>query len=217
MKINDIVSYQPFQYQPELDPMAAISVTTEMNEVLVAMRAYASTAAAYQDGIQNGFTTAVDAMCDWRNLIQWHLLSLPPASQLGPNFGQTHPLYEISRIAALIFGVGVTFPLPFQNAPMPILVRSLQSELREYARTVTLSSWAALHVLLWAITLSGIAATGTADRVWYIDKLTELANANELRTWGDLKMILKSILWLDTACDWAGEKLWDEAMKMRRT
>jgi hypothetical protein len=210
MTLQDIISSQPLEGKPGLDPLFASSLSTEMEQVFQAIRAYASIVETYQEGGHFGMDGSI--MCDQRNLIQWHLMSLLPASQLGPVFLQSHPIYEACRISAMIFGVGVTFPLPPETAPLSTLAKLLQIELQQHDQNIAWSSLAAVRVLFWAFTLGGIAATGTHNREWFVAELKQLALLHRLNTWDDLKPILKTVLWLDCACDSAGKKLWNEVI-----
>jgi hypothetical protein len=184
--------------------------TTELAEVFQAMKAYTSIVEKYQDGS----TTEPDLrrISDQRNFVQHRLLSLPPAGKLDQDFRKSHPVYEICRLAVLIFGVGVIFifPLPARTAPLPTLVRLLQAELQESSFE---SDWwfpDAVEVLIWVLTLGGIAATGLPNRTWFVAALGRVSACSGLSRWRDLKPVLDGILWLDCACDFGGQQLWEE-------
>ncbi|KAJ6022200.1 hypothetical protein N7540_007704 [Penicillium herquei] len=122
--------------------------------------------AAYTRSIESyvrGDTLRLDAqmMCDRRNLAQYNLMSIPSTS------GQHHEsaLSEICRIAAIIYSIGVTFPLSGVGAPFPKLVQLLQSELEnseilESDPQVSTTN----QVLLWVLTMGGIASIERSER-----------------------------------------------------
>ena len=133
--------------------LCKIGFTAEMVEVFQAMKAYTSIVEKYQDES----TTKPDPcrLSNQRNFVQHRLLSLLPARKLDQDFRKSHPVYEICRLAGLIFGVGVIFPLPAQTAPLPTLVKLLQAELQESNFE---SDWwfpDAVGVLIWVLTLGG--------------------------------------------------------------
>lgn len=152
---------------------------------------------------------------DQRNLVQHHLLALPSAEHLGESFAYSFPVYEICRLAGLILGVGVIFPLPVETSPFSTLIKLLQAELQR--RSIFKSSWDTpdvVKVLIWALMLGGIAAKGYPERPWFVDILRKVVVHSGLCRWQDLKQVLELMVWLDIACDCAGKQLWDE---MNRT
>lgn len=188
--------------------LCEIGFTAELAKVTQAMKAYISTVERYQEG-----SIADPDMCrisNQRNLVQHQLLSLPPAAQFDQNFRQSYPIYETCRLAGLIFGVGVIFPLPAQTVPFQTLVRQLQAELQESNLESSWRSRDAVGVLIWALTMGGIAAIGLPERIWFIATLGSVTARSGLSRWGDLKQVFELMPWLDSACDSAGQQLWDE-------
>lgn len=161
------------------------------------------------DGI-GVFADAATILCDSRNSLQWHIMSLAPASQLGIVPSDVTPGYETYRIALMIFGVGVVFPLPAQSAPLPKLVRLLQLELQSSPGSRTELPSIRSNIHLWCLFMGGIAATGTQEREWFVAELRRFCehDAVSISTWDEVRVILKSVLWLDTACDSGGKDLW---------
>jgi hypothetical protein len=188
--------------------LCKIGFTAEMVEVFQAMKAYTSIIEKYQ----NGSITEPDLrrISNQRNFVQHRLLSLLPAGKLDQDFRKSHPVYEICRLAGLIFGIGIIFPLPAQTAPLPTLVKLLQAELQESRLE---SDWwfpDTVEVLIWVLTLGGIAATGLPNRTWFVAALSRVTVRSGLSRWRDLKSVLDRILWLDNACDFGGRQLWEE-------
>jgi hypothetical protein len=185
--------------------LCKIRFTTELAEVFQATKAYTSIVEKYDD--RSTTEPNLRKISNQRNFVQHRLLSLLPAGKLDQDFRKSHPVYEICRLAVLIFGVGVIFPLPAQTAPLPTLVKLLQAELQESSLE---SDWwfpDAVEVLIWVLTLGGIAATGLPNRTWFVTALGRVTAYSGLSRWRDLKPVLDRILWLDSACDFGGQQL----------
>jgi hypothetical protein len=89
----------------------------------------------------------------------------------------------------------------------------LQVELQASYLESTWSSRDAARVLLWVLMIGGIAATGLPERTWFVSTLRTATVRSGLSRWQDLKQILESMLWLDSACDRAAKQIWDEFNK----
>jgi hypothetical protein len=142
--------------------------------------------------------------------VQYHLLSLRPAEQFDKNSCQHYAVYETCRLAGLVFGIGVTFPLPAERAPFQTLIIRMQAALHVSYLESTWSSEDAVRVLLWVLVIGGIAARDLPERAWFVATLRRITLCSGLSTWQDLKQALKLMLWLDSACDSAGMKLWED-------
>jgi hypothetical protein len=206
--LQDLLGFGPTDLEDGFMRLCKIGFTAELAEVYQAMKAYMSIVERYQDG-----STAEPDMCrisNQRNIVQYHLLSLRSAGQFDQKFRQNYPVYESCRLAGLIFGVGVIFPLPTRTAPFQTLVKLLQAELRKSNLESIWCSRDAVGALLWILTLGGIAATGLPERVWFVATLGWVASHSGLSRWRDLKQVLEQMPWLDSACGSAGQQLWDE-------
>lgn len=203
--------------QPDLNyrfmMLYTVGFTAELAEVFQVMKAFTCILEKYQDG-----STTEPDLCrisNQRNFVQHRLLSLLPAGKLDWDFRKSHPVYEICRLAGLIFGVGVIFPLPVQTTPLPTLVKHLQAELQEPSLE---SAWwfpDAVEILIWVLTLGGIAATGLPNRIWFVATLGRVSACSGLSNWRDLKLILDRMLWLDSACNVGGQQLWEEVSRLK--
>jgi hypothetical protein len=191
--------------------VAELPITYEVQDIFRAARAYLALVDKYQDGVQ----VALDTLADFRNSIQWYIMSLLPASQLDSTLMDAYPLYESCRLALVIMGVGVVFPLPPQSAPLLNLARILQTELQSIKDTSKAYSSVNIKLVSWCMTLGGIAATGSPLRTWYVEEIQRLAGPCGLPGWDRIKQDLKMILWLDKACDSAGRLFWEEALCLR--
>jgi hypothetical protein len=152
---------------------------------------------------------------DQRNFVQYQIMSLPAASELGEVFTQCHPAYEAFRISAVVFGVGVIFPLPPNTAPFAQLTHLLQLELEFHRHIWELWSPDALRIFIWVLILGGSAATGMPERRWFVCELGKVASKCSIFSWYDVKQALKQVIWLDCACDAVARQLWDDAFLLR--
>ncbi len=186
-----------------------VGFTAELAEVFQGMRAYEAMVEAYCQGMM--VPADMPCLIDQRNLTQHSLMSLPTAGECGLDFLETHRIYETCRVAAIIYGVGVLFPLPASTAPFPALVQHLKAALEESNLVFHWPSGLAISMLLWVLTVGGIAASNMPERTWYLAMLRRSIVQTGLLSWRGLRTHLKSILWLDSACEPGALILWNEA------
>lgn len=163
---------------------------------------------------QLGFETQSCEIADKRNLLQHSLLSLPCAEQINQPMPEKRSLYEACRISVLIFSIGVVFPIPYEAAPLPRLTELLKIEIRAILSPFC-QSLDAQGVLIWILTVGGIVAIGTEERSWFVSRLKDILESCSVREWAQFKRVLRRMLWLDSACDVAAYKLWDEINTLR--
>lgn len=190
----------------ESSPLLGICTTSEMYEIFHGAHVYQTLVERFEDGAQDVDRTI---LCDTRNLVQWHIMSLLPASQLGPVLLEFCPVYETCRLALMIFGVGIIFPLPTDVAPMSRLARLMQLELQMLQLDVAPENEWFIQAQCWCLVLGGIAAA-SSERAWFVQELRNISFLLGVSTYSYLKMILLNFLWWEKSCDWACRQLWDE-------
>ncbi|KAL3465415.1 hypothetical protein BJX64DRAFT_285359 [Aspergillus heterothallicus] len=183
----------------ELDPEISITLkaTPELHDALQAARAYVALVERFLDGLYLG-ERYTQVLCDARNFVQWHIMSLLPANRLSSLLASRNFwVYESCRLALIIFGVGVIFPLPPQSAPLVELARLLERQLRfgDNRNSMGLcflsSDNAGLaKIRLWFLVMGGIAAFGTREREWFVGELARsclenCSNGEDLLTWNE--------------------------------
>ncbi|CAI7643671.1 unnamed protein product [Penicillium bialowiezense] len=148
-------------------------------------------------------------MCDRRNLAQYNLMCIAP--QIGMQ--REGALSEITRIATIIYSVGVTFPLAGVGAPFSKLLKLLKREIAD-SKVLEMASFreSTRCLLLWALVMGGIISE-QPDKAWYITVLADLISQCQLTDWKQFQGSLKMILWLDSACDMAGKELYSQTAK----
>ncbi|KAF4764803.1 hypothetical protein HAV15_003431 [Penicillium sp. str.  len=207
LSLQELLCFGPSDVDQGFARLQEIGATRQMAEAFQAVHTYIGIIKASPT-----VTHDVSLLVDQRNLTQHTLLCLAPASELHTFFSHpTHAAtYEACRLAALIFGVGVLFPIPAQNTPLNTLARLIQSVLLQPSSTGLWTSSSTRLPLIWVLTLGGIAANSTPERAWFASALGDITRKTGLNSWANIKSVLASMLWYDAACDTAAEALWQE-------
>ncbi|CAI7596598.1 unnamed protein product [Penicillium glandicola] len=207
LSVQELLGFGQSDIDQGFGRLQAIGATPQMAEAFQAVHTYIGIIKANPNS-----THDVSLLADQRNLTQHTLLCLSPASDLHTFFSHpTHAAtYEACRLAALIFGVGVLFPIPAQNTPLNTLARLIRSLLLQPSSSQVWSSPTTRLSLIWVLTLGGIAANDTPERAWFASALGDIARRTGLNSWASIKSVLASMLWYDAACDTAAETLWQE-------
>lgn len=187
-----------------------LGLSPELSQLFEAVRSYIH----ILEGIEKRrIPLDLSKIADQRNFIQHSALCLPPGIQIAGRDPMGLLLYDACRIAALIFCLGVVFPLPYETSPLPVLADKLKQELEKILKIPwpLLESRRENDVLLWVVVMGGIAAAGTGKRPWFAAQIRDLARKNGVRGWSELAIIMERMLWLGSTCDHAGRELWDEA------
>lgn len=153
----------------------------------------------------NSYTIMIDDFCegrkvvtasvliDHRNTMQHALLSLPP--RVGSS--------ECYRLAALIYSLLVTFPMPYIAAPFQRLVTQLK---------IALDGWdGSDQMLIWVLTMGGIGAMGLSEREWFVNQFREAVTRMGVTTWNEAKEFIKRGLWFEATNDRDGNDFWLES------
>lgn len=208
LSLQTMLGYETTDVERGFGRLQDLGITWQMAEAF--QGAY-----AYINIVKTCLATSYDEslLADQRNLTQYTLLSLPRSTDLRTYYSHPHEsaTYEACRLAALIFAVGVIFPIPEPNTPLPRLATELQAALQSPASETLWTSPKTRIPLIWVLVLGGIAATNTPERPFFVSALTESARRSGLASWADVKRVLEMMLWFDVACDEAGELLWDQA------
>jgi hypothetical protein len=65
------------------------------------------------------------------------------------------------------------------------------------------------------LVLGGIASLDKPERVWFVERLARLAAMLDV-DWCEVKEILGTFLWLESACGDGGKELWGEVEGLAR-
>lgn len=178
----------------------------ELFSVLRMMIAHTAMISDHCDG--TCLQPSLTAVADYRNHIQHSLMSLPSMTSNQAELGLHDELYEVCRLAAIIYSILVVFPLSPSTAPF----EALSIQLRKQLSCVNISSGSSesQQLLLWTLFMGGISATGFAERPWFVTALTRLTRCMSLISWEEVKDSLQSFLWLTSTNDNDGKTLWVE-------
>lgn len=183
--------------------------------------------------------SAMDRFGDTRNVVQHRMLCLPnPDEPLESIFTNTKDcnnndndnnnnpgeavaaaldIYRVCWLAAKIFTLHVTFPLPcsrqIREGQLPLLQDAI-SRCYLHKQSNDNSNWAEIsEILLWCTTVGGIAEEDgdPARRSWYAFQLRRLCLTLNIHSWARMQELLCSFAWVDVGCDATGYKLWMEA------
>jgi hypothetical protein len=207
--MSDLLGFGPSDIPRSLNQYHLAGFTQELAATLHAVEIYTTMLDRYQRGALKNLDLSLIA--DQRNIIQHHVISLPTAAEIKEIFVvNVKGVYEVCRIAALIFSMGVIFPLQKLCTAYNPLVKQLKLELQELMDTMDIYQPEVLDLVIWATTLGAIAAKKTPERSWFVYVLKHLTEYSGLSRWDDLKERLERILWLRNACNAAGYQLWLE-------
>ena len=186
-------------------------ITESMLQVLNSISAFTLAVDYYLQG--KPFGLKLGAIARARTAIQQRLLLLQTAEELSIPSSSSKPkpnIYECCRLTALIYGVGVVFPVPNSHSVLQELVRRLMIaigvlDIRTFGAELG-------GVLLWMLVLGGIAALDTPERHWFASQLAWIVRRLVIDDWEGVEDILGSFLWLDSVCGQGGRLLWSESM-----
>ncbi|KAJ5225011.1 Protein of unknown function DUF3468, partial [Penicillium chermesinum] len=214
LSVQELLGFTPEETQCNFGRFHHIGFTPQLSEALQALTTYTIRLQASLAG-----ATDVALLADQRNMTIYTLMSVPSAADISTTFRSPaqEATYEMCRLTAQIYGVGVVFPLPAQNTPLPLLAKHIRAILCHPTSSPLWSSPDFRIPMLWTITLAGIAAFGALERPFFVSALSHTSRHYGIRSWAELKRILQIVLWYDLACDQAGEALWDEAMNFHPT
>jgi hypothetical protein len=184
-------------------------VGTDMVKVFNLVGAVTMAIDHYLRGEPAGLTLGVIAKT--RTAAQHRILSLPLSSEWQDPFDFSSQMYETCRTTALIYGIAVIFPVSNAYSLLQDLTRRLKASLLYFNPESYEPEISRVH--LWMLILGGIAASDGPERTWFVIQLEILAIKCHIYDWAAVEEILRSFLWLESACGVAGRILWIEAMK----
>jgi hypothetical protein len=143
-----------------------------------------------------------------KNHAHHRLLSLPTGAELWESLGPKTSFYECCRLAALMFATAVLFPMP-RSTGIP---QRLVTEIKRCIESTSLETLfgGGVSFFIWVLMLTGVAAAGLPERPWFEGRLIDLLTLEGVSRWSEVKSILVSFLWMDSACDGSAMDLWDD-------
>ena len=144
-----------------------------------------------------------------RNFVQHSLMSLVPEEQATGE--QQDPIYDLCRLAAMIYSLIVVFPLPVQTAPFSKLARQVKEQMSHPAVHARWSE--SPQLMLWITFMAAIASIGINERSWYVSTLDRLVSRLGIGSWTEVKGLLLDFLWYGSISDVDGADLWKEVQQ----
>ena len=193
-----------------IDPISNAGLPSDVEEILQDMRNYNAVVNLYTQGLIPHLGLA--NIADRRNFIQYRLVSLDPAYEFHELFLDSHKTYEPCRLAAMIYGMLVIYPLPAANRPFNRLCGLLKIALID--SDLQNGTWQLCpEMLLWVLVLGAMASRDLEQRPWFVSVLQDTVNALGISSWLSLKEIMVSVMWMDCVCDIGGQAVWDEVVQ----
>lgn len=207
--VQELLGFGDYQIDLRFRWLEQLGLASQIVEAMTAASVYVDIMKTCMEGSHD-----VSLLSDQRNLTQFTILSVPPAADIQNVFAQPidEAAYEACRLGMLIFSVGVVFPIPANNTPLPGLAQKLQAVLRRPEASPLYTDMKYRVLLIWVMTLGGIAAFDSpAERAFFASALGNLSRRTGLNSWSDVKRGMELMLWYDIACDEAGETFFTEA------
>ncbi|KAK2025701.1 hypothetical protein LX32DRAFT_665795 [Colletotrichum zoysiae] len=148
-------------------------------------------------GREDPLSPEASEFVQYRNLILYRLLSLPPG------------VSDICRLTALVFNYGVLYPFPDPRIQWN-LIGQLGAVLFDPQHTTNEDA----GLLLWAAVIGGIAAAGTMAYDSFAESVNTFAGLLRLEDWSQIAAHLESFIWLERACGVGGRNLWARALAL---
>jgi hypothetical protein len=123
--------------------------------------------------------------------------------------GDASEVYECCRLSALLYSTAIIFPIsPHTGWYLPLLAKI--KRLLETSDTLLYSEPDEVtHVVLWCLTVAGIAALRTEHRKWFENTLGAALRRNRFSAWEEVRDILGRFVWSDVACGPGAILLWE--------
>jgi hypothetical protein len=176
-----------------------INVLIDLQQITLIIEAYA------QGTLQNPNIVSIASR---RNGSVHALLSLATAEEVPGLTVVQSILYESIRLTTLVYTLATVFPLP----PFTGVVFRVVPQLVTLVDTVDLDVLCgpAAKAFLWAMFVCGTSAETFPQRPWFVKTLKVMLKSAGIDRWVELKAVLSSHLWLDSAMDEPGFNLFDE-------
>jgi hypothetical protein len=148
-----------------------------------------------------------------RNAIQHRLCCLDPPTELFPSHDDS--VYNIARLAALIYSDLVLFPLGDSVSIKPRLAYDLRKALELQSTGDGPPDEAEAELMMWCTTMGAIAAYGTVHQEWFVERLTQALREDErLLDWILFQTVMSHYLWWDYVLQPRCWDIWTEATQL---
>lgn len=208
------VSVRPFDEHrgSNLSSLLAYGLTEEGLSVMADMLNVTWLVECYVEGAL--VSPDILALTCRKNHVHHRLLSLPTGDEVSVLLGSKAGFYECCRLAALMYSTAILYPMPRSTGIPQRLIAEIKKCIEQISMEVLFGGATAFFV--WVLMLTGVAAAGLPERPWYEGKLVDLLTVEDVSRWSEVKKIVSSYLWMDSASDEAAMLLWDDIAPVLR-
>jgi len=132
------------------------------------------------------------------------ILSMPPCHDyIGNNM-----LYEPVRLVSLVFDVGILVPM----SPILGLIGRLVRWIKASLECIDLENVydERVELLVWILFVGGVAAKGMmSERTWFVVRICGLLQRQGMKSWPEIRQLLRSFVWVSDAMDEEAIDLWN--------
>ncbi|KAL3494408.1 hypothetical protein BJX62DRAFT_197962 [Aspergillus germanicus] len=164
---------------------------------------------------------ALDLLGDCRNLVHYRLFSLPDENAATEEILQAEGLpeattadtehqwikeiYLTARLAAFLFAIHVTFPIPRSSLVSAPLLESLCPKLQ-----ALIDHGVSKHILLWSAGVALIALDGKPLHEVIMNLFLKLCRDLQIASLDELLKVLRSFAWMDAAVEHHYQRQWKD-------
>jgi hypothetical protein len=164
---------------------------------------------------------ALDLLGDCRNLVHHRLFSLPDENDATEQILQseglpeaaiadaerqrTKEIYLTARLAALLFAIHVTFPIPRSSLVSGPLLKSLCPKLQSLV-----DQGVSNRIVLWSASVALIASDGNPLHKVIMKLFLKLCRDLEIASLDELLQVLRSFAWMDAAVEHHYQGQWND-------
>jgi hypothetical protein len=132
------------------------------------------------------------------------LLSLPPLASVD---NQSAILSECVRYGASIYMFVVHGPTYYSHA---MILSSLLVQLKHHLEPLISSHDFQDSLLLWLLSVGMVASIGTSLSEWFQGQAEAVSAVFGIRSWEDVEVQLKKVLWLEAKCQVLFQQIWEQ-------
>ena len=148
-----------------------------------------------------------------RVALQNQLCNLDPPTGLVPSHEDR--LYDVVRLAALIYSDLVLFPIPDSGGIKPRLAYDLRKALELLDTRDIAHDQDESEIILWCTTMGAMAAYGSVHQECFVEKLTvALRNDERLQDWILFQTLMSQYLWWEYVLQPRCRDVWREAVQV---
>ncbi|KAM3085842.1 hypothetical protein ACMFMG_002900 [Clarireedia jacksonii] len=143
-----------------------------------------------------------------------HLLSLARIAPLPASADSQSLMAEATRLAILLH-----IFIPWRGLPpdVTLTINHILHQLIANLRLLLSESSPAFDrvLMLWVLSVGGVAADGVPERGWFVSHLADQTNDLGIQSWKEMKGNISSVVWHETLCEDVHRRLWEEVVRKR--